>query len=76
MSKFNPVLEDETYWKYQGLVESWLDFVHDALGAPKTEDFQMAVAHIVKKIYDMGYEDACKELNTLEELDEDGKIFN
>lgn len=76
MSKYNPILEDETYCRYQDLVESWSDFVHDSLNAPNTEEFQMAVAHLVKKVYDMGYQDACRELNSLEELDEDGKVFN
>lgn len=76
MTKYNPVLEDETYWRYQDLVESWTDFVRDSLDAPNSEEFEMAVSHLVKKIYDMGYQDACKDLNSLEELDEDGKVFN
>ena len=76
MTKYNPVLEDETYWRYQSLLESWSDFVRDSLGIQDTEGFQMAVAHLAKKTYDMGYQDACKDLNSLEELDEDGKVFN
>lgn len=76
MSKYNPVLEDETYWRYQDLIESWSDFVYDSLGVKDTEEFRMALAHLVKKVYDMGYQDACKELNSYEEFDDDGKVFN
>lgn len=74
--KYNPVLEDENFWKYQSFIESWLDFIHDSLGVNKTEEFEMAVHHLVRRIYDKGYGDACTDLNSLEELDLDGKIFN
>lgn len=76
MSKFNPVLEDENYWKYQDLTESWIDFINRSLDIPITENLKISVHHLVKKMYDMGYQDACKDLNSLEELDEEGKVFN
>lgn len=73
--KYNPIMEDEFYWKYQGLIESWLDFVNDSLGVKSTEEFQMSVAHLVKKAYEMGFKDACDELEALERIDE-GKVLN
>ena len=73
MKKYNPILEDERYWRYEDLVLSWSDFVLAHLGIGKSENFEISVAHLAKKLYEMGYSDAIKET---EELLGKEKILN
>jgi hypothetical protein len=75
MKKYNPILEDETYWRYQDLVESWVDFIKESFGVDgNKEEFTRAAAHLAKKIYDMGYDDASAALRMAYEEKE--KILN
>lgn len=68
MKKYNPILEDETYWRYQDLVESWLDFIKDRFDiSGDFEELKQATAHLAKKSYDRGYDDASAALGMVHE---------
>jgi len=71
MKKYNPILEDETYWRYQDLVESWIDFVKDRFGIEG--DLEESVAHLAKKVYDRGYDDASAAIGMAHE---EKKVLN
>lgn len=76
--KYDPVLEDDMYWRYQDLAESWTDFVSELMRFDKdSEEFRSSVAHLARKVYERGYDDAKKHYNIDEDepVSEDGLII-
>jgi hypothetical protein len=70
--KYNPVVEDSMYWRYEDLVESWSDFIGELLDVnTDSEMFRTSVAHLAKKTYERGYEDAEKHHEAIDK----GKLF-
>lgn len=72
MSKYDPILDDPNYWKYQGLVESF----HKLLVCNKEyweneELLISAIAHIARKTFDMGYGEAMIHYEPEKPLDGD-----
>ena len=76
--KHDPILNDSMYWRYQDLVESWSDFIGELLDINTTsETFRSSVAHLAKKTYERGYEDAKKHYGVEDEpIDEDDLVDN
>ena len=64
--KKRPMPEDETYFRYKDLVESWIDFIgniHDI----KIDELHDMVSSLAKEIYDRGYDDACAIIGEVHE---------
>jgi hypothetical protein len=76
MSKYDPILEDNNYWKYQGLLESFHSIIKNDSGFLYEKGFIHSLAHIARKVYEMGYYDAIKyyESNNKDITKRKGKI--
>ena len=66
MTKDNPKIFHPDYWRYQGLLEHFFQFLKnrpELLSNEGTELLVNAFAHIAQKIYNMGYDEAKKQFS-------------
>jgi len=75
--KYNPIMEDNIYWRYQGLLESFHQTLKDSPDfLMQNENFVHSLAHIARKVYEMGYCDAMKHYEPNVPRDEKDVIKN
>lgn len=73
--KYDPIVDDPCYWRYQKLVEDWSAHISKQLRLEESskENFQLVTAYFAASLYRMGYEDAER---FLKEVQEKKKIIN
>lgn len=66
---------DPLYWKYQSLIESYIETIKKSQFIVNNKELLItSLAHIARKIYDMGYQDAMRHYEPEMPIDQEKLI--